>query len=103
MRLTIANPEGRLKPEMFAEVKLQSDLGRRVAVPEEAVIIAGELRVVFEDLGGGRLAPRKVQTGQRAGGFIEIIKGIEAGDKVVISGNFLIASESRLKAGMEQW
>jgi|TARA_R110001592_G_scaffold265020_2_gene530563 Cu(I)/Ag(I) efflux system membrane fusion protein len=103
VRLTIANPEGRLKPEMYAEVKLQADLGRRVAVPEEAVIIAGELRVVFEDLGGGRLAPRKVQTGQRAGGFIEIIKGIEAGDKIVTSGNFLIASESRLKAGMEQW
>jgi len=103
VRLTIANPEGRLKPEMYAEVKLQADLGRRVAVPEEAVIIAGELRVVFVDLGGGRLAPRKVQTGQRAGGFIEIIKGIEAGDKIVTSGNFLIASESRLKAGMEQW
>ncbi|MAT51178.1 MAG: efflux transporter periplasmic adaptor subunit [Porticoccaceae bacterium] len=103
VRLTVANPEGHLKPEMYAEVKLQADLGRRVAVPEEAVIIAGELRVVFEDLGGGRLAPRKVQTGQRAGGFIEIIKGIEAGDRVVTSGNFLIASESRLKAGMEQW
>ncbi|MBG56928.1 MAG: efflux transporter periplasmic adaptor subunit [Porticoccus sp.] len=103
VRLTVANPEGHLKPEMYAEVKLQADLGRRVAVPEEAVIIAGELRVVFEDLGGGRLAPRKVQTGQRAGGFIEIIAGIEAGDRVVTSGNFLIASESRLKAGMEQW
>lgn len=103
VRLTVANPEGHLKPEMYAEVKLQADLGRRVVVPEEAVIIAGELRVVFEDLGEGRLAPRKVQTGQRAGGFIEIIKGIEAGDKIVTSGNFLIASESRLKAGIEQW
>ena len=103
VRLTVANPEGHLKPEMYAEVKLQADLGRRVVVPEEAVIIAGELRVVFEDLGGGRLVPRKVQTGQRAGGLIEIIKGIEAGDKIVTSGNFLIASESRLKAGMEQW
>lgn len=103
VRLTVANPEGRLKPDMYAEVKLKADLGRRIAVPEAAVIIAGELRVVFEDLGGGRLAPRKVQTGQRAGGFIEIIEGIEAGDRVVTSGNFLIASESRLKAGMEQW
>ncbi|WP_341580883.1 efflux RND transporter periplasmic adaptor subunit [Marinobacter metalliresistant] len=103
VRLTVANPEGRLKPDMYAEVKLKADLGRRVAVPEAAVIIAGELRVVFEDLGEGRLAPRKVQTGQRAGGFIEIIEGIEAGDRVVTSGNFLIASESRLKAGMEQW
>ena len=103
VRLTVANPEGRLKPAMYAEVKLKAHLGQRVAVPEEAVIIAGELRVVFQDLGEGRLAPRKVQTGQRAGGFIEIIEGIEAGDRVVTSGNFLIASESRLKAGMEQW
>ena len=103
VRLSVANPEGRLKPNMYAEVKLKADLGQRVAVPEEAVIIAGELRVVFEDLGEGRLAPRKVQTGQRAGGYIEIIEGVEAGDRVVTSGNFLIASESRLKGGMEQW
>ena len=103
VRLSVANPEGHLKPEMYAEVKLHADLGQRVAVPEEAVIIAGDLRVVFEDLGEGRLAPRKVQTGQRAGGYIEILEGIEAGDRVVTSGNFLIASESRLKAGMEQW
>ncbi|WP_439510586.1 efflux RND transporter periplasmic adaptor subunit [Marinimicrobium koreense] len=103
VRLSVANAEGRLKPNMYAEVKLKADLGKRVAVPEEAVIIAGELRVVFEDLGEGRLAPRKVQTGQRAGGYIEILEGIEAGDRVVTSGNFLIASESRLKGGMEQW
>ena len=103
VRVALANPEGYFKPNMYAEVKLSADLGRRVAVPEEAVIIAGELRVVFEDLGEGRLAPRKVLTGQRAGGFIEIIEGIEAGDRVVTSGNFLIASESRLKGGMEQW
>ena len=82
---------------MYAEVKLQADLGRRVVVPEEAVI-AGELRVVFEDLGRSRL-PRKVQTGQRAGGFIEIIKGIEAGDKIVTSGSFLIALKADSKRG----
>ena len=103
VRLTLANAEGHLKPDMYAEVTLVADLGRRLAVPEAAVIIAGELRVVFEDLGEGRLAPRKVQTGQRAGGFIEVTEGIEAGDRVVTSGNFLIAAESRLKGGMEQW
>ncbi len=103
VRLTLDNPSGDLKPNMYADVKLKVDLGRRVTVPEEAVIIAGELRVVFEDLGDGRLAPRKVRTGQRAGGYIEILDGIEAGDRVVTSGNFLIASESRLKGGMEQW
>lgn len=103
IRVVLDNPDGVLKPDMYAEVKLNADLGRRLTVPEEAVIIAGETRVVFEDLGGGRLAPRIVQTGQRAGGRIEILSGLEPGDQVVTSGNFLIASESRLKAGLEQW
>jgi len=103
IRAVLDNPGGMLKPDMYAEVKLEADLGPRLTVPEEAVIIAGETRVVFEDLGGGRLAPRIVQTGQRAGGRIEILSGLEAGDQVVTSGNFLIASESRLKAGIKQW
>ncbi len=103
IRIVLDNPDGVLKPHMYAEVKLEADLGQRLTVPEEAVIIAGSTRVVFEDLGGGRLAPRIVQTGQRAGGRIEILSGLEPGDQVVTSGNFLIASESRLKAGIKQW
>ncbi len=67
------------------------------------MIVAGETRVVFEDLGDGRLAPRIVQTGQRGGGRIEILGGLDPGAKVVTSGNFLIASESRLKSGIRQW
>lgn len=103
IRVVLDNPEGILKPDMYAEVKLEADLGQRLTIPEEAVIVSGEARVVFEDIGGGRLAPRRVTTGQRAGGRIEILRGLEAGDKVVTSGNFLIASESRLKAGIQQW
>ncbi len=103
IRIVLDNPDGVLKPDMYAEVKLAADLGERLTVPEEAVIISGETRVVFEDLGGGRLAPRIVQTGQRADGRIEILRGLEPGDRVVTSGNFLIASESRLKAGIKQW
>jgi Cu(I)/Ag(I) efflux system membrane fusion protein len=103
IRVVLDNPDGVLKPDMYAEVKLKADLGERLTVPEEAVIISGETRVVFEDLGGGRLAPRIVQTGQRADGRIEILSGLELGDRVVTSGNFLIASESRLKAGIKQW
>lgn len=103
IRLALANPEGKLKPDMYAEVKLKADLGQRLTVPEEAVIIAGSTRVVFEDLGGGRLAPRLVETGQRGDGRIEILSGLHPGAEVVTSGNFLIASESRLKAGISQW
>jgi len=103
LRLTLPNPDGALKPEMYAEVRLEAFLGEVLAVPDEAVIVAGQIRVVFEDLGGGRLAPRRVKTGRRAGGYIEILSGLEPGDRVVTSGNFLIASESRLKSGLEQW
>jgi Cu(I)/Ag(I) efflux system membrane fusion protein len=103
VRLTLNNPDGVLKPDMYAEVKLQADLGRRLVVPEEAVVFAGDSRVVFEDFGGGRLAPRKILTGLRNEGYIEVLDGLQPGDKVVTSGNFLIASETRLKAGIEQW
>ena len=103
VRLTLNNTDGVLKPDMYAEVKLKADLGLRLVVPEEAVVFAGESRVVFEDLGSGRLGPRKIRTGLRNEGYIEVLEGLEPGDKVVTSGNFLIASETRLKAGIEQW
>lgn len=103
VRLSLDNPEGVLKPDMFADVKLKVELPPQLAVPESAVIVAGETRVVFEDIGCGRLAPRIVKTGRRAGGWVEIVEGLEPGDEVVTSGNFLIASESQLKAGIKQW
>ena len=103
VRLSLPNPQGVLKPDMFADVKLKARLAESLAVPDSAVVFAGETRVVFEDLGDGRLAPRFVETGRQADGWIEIVKGLEPGDRVVTSGNFLIASESRLKSGLEQW
>lgn len=103
IRLTLDNAAGDLKPGMYAEVSLQTGLGHRLSVPEEAVIVAGESRVVFVDLGGGRLKPVRIQAGRRAQGFIEILDGLALGDKVVTSGNFLIAAETRLKTGIKQW
>lgn len=103
VRLTLENAEGLLKPDMYAEVSLEADLGERLSVPEQAVIFAGESRVVFVDLGAGRLKPVRVRTGRRAEGLIEITDGLMAGDRVVTSGNFLIAAETRLKTGIEQW
>lgn len=103
VRLTLDNPDSALKPDMYAEVSLQADLGKRLAVPEEAAIVAGESRVVFVDLGGGRLRPTRIRTGRRAQGFVEVIDGLSAGDRVVTSGNFLLAAETRLKTGLEQW
>jgi Cu(I)/Ag(I) efflux system membrane fusion protein len=103
IRLSLPNPNGVFKPGMYAQVNLKVDLGKRLVVPEGAVLFAGNDRVVFEDLGGGHLAPRKIETGQRNEDYIEVLKGLQPGDKVVTSGNFLIASEARLKTGIEQW
>ncbi|MDT0617458.1 efflux RND transporter periplasmic adaptor subunit [Salinisphaera sp. P385] len=104
IRLVLDNPNGALKPDMYAEVKLQADLGRRLMVPEGAVLVAGESRVVFKDLGeDGKLKPVRVKTGQRVDGWVEIRQGLDPGDDVITSGNFLIAAEAKLKTGIEQW
>lgn len=103
IRLSLDNPDGELKPDMYAQVSLMADLGHRLSVPEEAVIVAGMSRVVFVDLGAGRLKPVRIRTGRTAQGFIEVLDGLSLGDSVVTSGNFLIAAETRLKTGIDQW
>jgi Cu(I)/Ag(I) efflux system membrane fusion protein len=103
VRLSLDNPQGLLKPAMYAEVALEAEFGRRLTVPEEAIIVAGDSRVVFVDLGGGRLNPVRIKTGRRAQGYVEVLEGLAVGDTVVTSGNFLIAAETRLKTGIQQW
>lgn len=103
LRLTLDNAAALLKPDMYAEVSLEISFGITLTVPEEAVIVAGTSRVVFVDLGGGYLKPVQVATGQRAQGYVEIFDGIDTGDVVVTSGNFLVAAEARLKTGLQQW
>ncbi len=103
VRVVLGNSDGFLRPEMYAQLNLKAKLGKRLVVPESAVIYSGQSRVVFLDLGDGRLAPRKIKTGQRSRKWIEVLEGLEAGDTVVTSGNFLIAAESKLKAGLESW
>jgi Cu(I)/Ag(I) efflux system membrane fusion protein len=103
IRMSLDNLNGELKPDMYTEVSLEVDLGHRLSVPEEAVIVAGKSRVVFVDLEGGRLKPVWIKTGRRAQGFVEVLEGLSPGDTVVTSGNFLIAAETRLKTGIDQW
>ncbi len=103
IRLALPNPDGHLKPEMYAEVRLKADLGERLVVPESAVLFSGAAQVVFVDLGNGRLQPRYIETGQRNEDYIEVISGLTAGERVVTSGNFLVDAETRLKTGIKQW
>lgn len=103
VRIALANPGLELKPEMYADVSFAIERGERLTVAEEAVLYAGERRLVFVDLGEGRLQPREVEIGVRAGDRYEVLAGLEMGERVVVSGNFLIAAESRLKSATEKW
>ncbi len=102
-RLELPNPELELRPETWVEVELFVDLGERVLVPTSAVIHAGAKRVVFVERGDGRLEPRRVETGSSGEDRTEIVSGLEPGERIVASGNFLIAAESRLASALSQW
>ncbi|HEY8494670.1 MAG TPA: efflux RND transporter periplasmic adaptor subunit, partial [Myxococcota bacterium] len=97
------NPDLLLRPGMYADVVLRRDLGTRLTVPESAVLRAGARDFVFLDLGGGRLRPQRVEVGITSGGRVEILAGLEEGERVVRSGTFLVAGESRLRAALEAW
>ena len=96
--IEIKNHDRRLGPGMYAEVKLFPVASQRaVLVPEDAVIRTGEKSVAFVDLGNGRFLPKQLTLGLKGEGFFEVKKGLEAGEKVVVSAQFLLDSESRLQ------
>lgn len=103
VRLELANPGGVLRPDMYATVSFQQPLGERLSVPDTAVLRAGDRSFVFLDLGEGRLRPQRVETGRMADGRVEILSGLDEGQPVVVSGTFLVAGESRLRAALENW
>lgn len=98
VRMDFDNPGLQLRPEMFANVDFEVSLGRKLVVPESAVLDSGLKQYVFLNRGDGYFEPREVRVGMRAGGFAVIDGGLKTGDEVVTSANFLIDSESKLKA-----
>lgn len=101
VRAVLKDPQGVLRPEMYVDVSLRADLGERLAVPQEAVLDTGIRRVLFVEKSEGVLEPREVEVGLRADSYVEILKGVQEGESVVINGNFLVDSESRLKSALE--
>ena len=98
-RIELANPSGRLLPGMFATVSFRPAAAREVLlVPTEAVILTGTRTVVLVEQQPGKFAAADVEIGAEANGQTEIRKGLEAGQKVVVSGQFLIDSEASLKS-----
>lgn len=98
VRFLLNNPEGELKPGMYAQVGLEAKLEPTVLVPRGAVLDTGKRQIVFVAEGKGVYVPREVRKGLTASGVTQILSGLEAGDVVVASGNFLIDSESQLSA-----
>ena len=101
VRFELSNPDGKLKPEMYANVEVQINLGRRLAVPAAAVLDSGTRQLVFVDKGEGMYEPREVKLGERAAGWFTVAAGLVEGERVVTSANFLIDSESKLQSGID--
>lgn len=101
LRVVIPNPQGLLKPAMFASVELATGKRDKVlSVPTSAVIDSGTRQVVLVRLAEGRFAPRVVRVGRRGDAYVEVMEGVAEGEQVVTSANFLIDAESNLRAAL---
>lgn len=102
VRLVIDNPDGRIRPGSYADVSFEVGAEDRIAVPSEAVLKSGEGRYVVVSIGEGRFEPRSVETGLIAGRWTEISKGVAVGEDIVVSGQFLLDSESALRESFKK-
>ncbi|PKN08986.1 MAG: hypothetical protein CVU72_02685, partial [Deltaproteobacteria bacterium HGW-Deltaproteobacteria-7] len=97
MRLEVNNPGYALRPDMFVNVELVMNGPQAIIVPVDAVLDSGLKKTVFIDRGNGIFEPRQVETGRSLGERVEIVQGLMPGEKIVVSGNFLLDSESRMQ------
>lgn len=104
VRVEVRNtPALEFKPEMFATVQIASPIVvNAVAVPDQAIIRSGERNIAVIALGGGYFDPREVKLGVTADGYVQILDGVKEGEKIVVSSQFLIDSESNLKAAVSK-
>lgn len=99
-RLELANPEGELKPGMFVDVTSNLESAEGLTVPEDAVIDTGTRQVLFVELAPGSFEPRVVEVGIRGSGRLVILSGVALGERVATGANFLLDSESKLRAAL---
>ncbi len=97
-RFELENPGYALRPDMFVDVDLEVATPVAVVVPAGAVMDSGLRKIVYIDRGNGMFEPRTIETGWRFGDRLQVTKGLEPGERIVVEGNFLIDSESRLQA-----
>lgn len=103
VRIEVANPDGRLKPDMYADVAFQVESGRSAvtAVPTSAIIDTGTKQIVLVAKGEGRFEPRVVKLGRRGDGDVEIVEGLRQGEEIVSTATFLIDAESNLQTALK--
>lgn len=103
-RIVLPNPEGLLRPGMFVDVRFKARIAdAAVLIPEEAVLRSGDHNTVFVARANGTFEPREVELGVRAeGGRYEVVRGLTAGERIVVSGQFLLDSESQLRQAIEK-
>ena len=105
VRIELPNPDGKMKPGMYADVVFQAGAGQAtaIAVPDSAIIDSGMRQVVLVAKGDGRFEPREVKLGRRGEAYTEITSGLDVGEEVVVSATFLIDAESNLKAALQSF
>jgi Cu(I)/Ag(I) efflux system membrane fusion protein len=103
VRIEVANPDERLKPDMYADVVFQVEAERApvTSVPASAIIENGTKQIVLVARGEGRFEPRMVKLGRRGDGYVEIIEGLRQGEEVVTTATFLIDAESNLQTALK--
>jgi Cu(I)/Ag(I) efflux system membrane fusion protein len=101
VRAQVPDPDGVLRPDTFVNVRIKVDVGKKLAVPENSVMHSGEQDFVFVAKGQGRFEPRVVGVGYKTREYYEILNGLTEGETVVTAANFLIDSESRLRAAIQ--
>jgi len=99
-RFEFQNDDFSLKPEMYVNVSMKVAVPDSVVIPDSAVINTGLRQIVFVSSGGDFFEPREVKTGYRSNGMAQVLSGVSAGEKVVVRANFLLDSESRLRAAI---
>jgi RND family efflux transporter MFP subunit len=102
-RIEVENQGYTLRPDMFVNVELPVAFSHAVVVPEGAVLDSGLAKTVFVERAEGLFSPRAVEIGRRLDDRVEIVQGLQAGEKIVVSGNFLVSSESRLQEAVEMY
>ena len=100
-RIAMANPGGMIKPGMYATVRFAADLGEVLTLPASAVLYSGERAIAFVDMGRGELMPHELTLGAHGEQYVQVLAGVEPGQRVVTSAQFLLDSESNLAEVMK--